>query len=922
MKFFKEKFYKIQNSGQGADNPSYDSNTDRKRLMWIQQFASKHKNYTKIFIGAYIVCSFLLMIFLNYVDNFDFRFSNEIETGNKISLLETVYLHSVFLFIVLPIIAFVLYLVFAYKINVSYGNLNVGQKGTARWSTRDEIKSQYKGVPLKGEGFKGMGGIPVAREKETLYIDDTNTNNLVLGTTRSGKGEIIVNPMSETISRAEEKCSMILTDPKLELAFMQIPELEKRGYECHILNLIDLEFSACFNPLKLITDEYEFEIENKHNDTSNTQQMCESVAHSLFADNPNDPQPFFNIGSRDLFSAGVYACIEDAYKEDIKENELKRIFYEEEEKKSEEEWAKVRFSKLYKRYFLCKFIEKLNLENIEPTIFDNEILLLNYLNDLCIEGKLRGDVEIPKKETIEEIIYFYKKIYNRKEDGKYINRYEKKKFKRTKRNANKITIGSVINLIVELNSNNTLDVYFTNRPEGNFAKIKYATVLTAGSKAKGDLVSTFFSKVSSFIPTNIQRMTSKNSFDIIDIGFGEKPLAIFIGLPDYDQSKNFLASIFIDQVYMTLSKLASATVEKKVPRRVHFILDEFGNLPALNDMGARIKLGLGRNLIYTLIVQDLSSIHDIYKEEATAIISNCGNKVYIKAGDNETNEEFSKLLGNETYVNINRSGKFLSLNKERTEIIEERPLLTAEELGKLKMGEMIIHRTMKRTDNFGRAITTYPIANIGENRMLYRYEYMPEIFNVQQLLYKSVNIERLITKYSRYSLNNFNIVSNFKIERTDNIDLNNITVKVSDFFSWQRKKNLFVDFNKPYEEHIHSFILNLEDKYLKRDEKMLLQTLSYANLKDEEILLTKDKLEEMSRRGRIVKYEDVESLCIMGMQNENNSIKEKIYLAKIYVELHRYKYNFYYLNKVLTSKKARNDYMQEETKDLGEYYVN
>ena len=40
------------------------------------------------------------------------------------------------------------------------------------------------------------------------------------------------------------------------------------------------------------------------------------------------------------------------------------------------------------------------------------------------------------------------------------------------------------------------------------------------------------------------------------------------------------------------------------------------------------------------------------------------------------------------------------------------PLLTAEELGKLKMGEMIIHRTMKRTDNFGRAITTYPIANI------------------------------------------------------------------------------------------------------------------------------------------------------------------------------------------------------------------
>ena len=930
MNLFEEKISKAEQTNQGADNPNYDSNLIRKRLMWLQQVTSKQKNYTKIFIGAYFVCSFLLLLLMSYIDNLKFK---HIDTGiniySSISILETFFVHKFMFCLVLPVFGIILYFLFAYKVYTAFGNLNVGQEGTARWTTREEIDSQYKKIPLKAEEFKGMGGLPIARKENELYIDDSNTNNLVIGTTRSGKGECLVNPMSEIISRAEEKCSMIFTDPKLELAFMQIPELEKRGYECHVLNLIDLEYSACFNPLKLIIDEYEFEIKNKNNDTSNAQQMCESVAYSLFPDNPSDPQPFFNIGSRDLFIAGVFACMEDSYNADIEENKLGEIFHNEDEYHNEIEWAKNRFGNKYKYYFLCKTIDKIYA--CEPVSIDDTRDLLYKLSYELSAGNFHEEAFIPSNnDVIDDVVKFYTKTYNAKKNGEFVNRYKKRAYKKTSNNVNKITIASVINLIVELNEKQKLDEYFSSRPEGNYAKIKYATVLSAGSKAKGDLISTFFSKVSTFMPTNIQRLTSKNSFSIMDIGFGEKPMAIFIGLPDYDQSKNFLASIFLDQVYMTLSKLASSMPDKKVPRRVHFILDEFGNLPALNDMGARIKLGLGRNLLYTLIVQDLASIHDVYKEEATAIISNCGNKVYIKAGDNDTNEEFSKLLGNETYTNINRSGRFLSLNKERTEIISGRPLLTAEELGKLKMGEMVIHRIMKRTDLNNKPITTYPIANIGdEYRMLYRYEYMPEIYNDKQLLYESLNINRIIEKYSKYELENFNIVEGYQMERTDNINLDKIKVNVADYYRWSIKKEQFIDFNQEFEDYIHSFILNLPESYLTREEKEILQELSKSQNDEEQHLAIMEEVTKLAEMNHIVRYKDVEFICKASIDdkmplNFSTDFKamKKIDFAKIYIELHRNKFYQLYRKIVEKNNRYKNDYDSDEIKVSEGIYEN
>ena len=72
-------------------------------------------------------------------------------------------------------------------------------------------------IPDRDETFHGAGGTIISRIGKTLYIDDTLTNNLIIGITRSGKGEMFVIPSIDVYSRAEEKTSMVITDPKMEL---------------------------------------------------------------------------------------------------------------------------------------------------------------------------------------------------------------------------------------------------------------------------------------------------------------------------------------------------------------------------------------------------------------------------------------------------------------------------------------------------------------------------------------------------------------------------------------------------------------------------------------------------------------------------------------------------------------------------------
>ncbi|MBU4643214.1 hypothetical protein INP75_31360 [Bacillus toyonensis] len=116
-----------------------------------------------------------------------------------------------FLLMLLGLISVLAYSKFNYK---SDENVVWDQKGDSRFLTIQEIKDRYPAIAESGERFKGYGGVPVSHYQDKYYIDTTTVNTALIGISRSGKGEIIVVPLIDILSRAFIQSSMVVNDPK------------------------------------------------------------------------------------------------------------------------------------------------------------------------------------------------------------------------------------------------------------------------------------------------------------------------------------------------------------------------------------------------------------------------------------------------------------------------------------------------------------------------------------------------------------------------------------------------------------------------------------------------------------------------------------------------------------------------------------
>ncbi|PFV40277.1 VirD4-like conjugal transfer protein, CD1115 family, partial [Bacillus thuringiensis] len=232
--------------------------------------------------------------------------------------------------------------------------------------------------------------------------------------------------------------------------------------------------------------------------------------------------------------------------------------------------------------------------------------------------------------------------------------------------------------------------------------------------------------------TEFKVVEENEDIQVITVDYFDKPVAIFMITPDFDSSNHVIASIFVRQLYFILAKGASLARGGKCHREVVFCLDEFGNMPSIEGMANIITVCLGRNVRFNLVIQAYAQLKNKYGEDADTIDGNCGNTIYILTNDQETAEKVSKKLGNQTINLSSRSGKGLSTDKNKTESLDQRPLLTANELMNFKEGESAVIRVIKRQDNNRKRIRPRPIYNTGETALKYRWEYLGVEFDTDK----------------------------------------------------------------------------------------------------------------------------------------------------------------------------------------------
>ena len=239
-----------------------------------------------------------------------------------------------------------------------------------------------------------------------------------------------------------------------------------------------------------------------------------------------------------------------------------------------------------------------------------------------------------------------------------------------------------------------LIAYFQNRSPLSKAVSLSKQVLDASDKTRGSYLSTTFDKLSMFSDLSLCALTSENEIEFGSMG--ERPIALFLQIPDEKETRHTLASLVILQAYKELVAKANSYPSLSLPKPVYFILDEFGNLPKVHKLEQMITVGRSRNIWMNLVVQSYSQLSKVYEEKSADIIkSNCNIQIFIGTTDYKTIEEFSKRCGN--FAMVQRSVGFNSAKGEDINShssVKERPLIYPSELQLLNnykdMGNAIV----------------------------------------------------------------------------------------------------------------------------------------------------------------------------------------------------------------------------------------
>ena len=184
---------------------------------------------------------------------------------------------------------------------------------------------------------------------------------------------------------------------------------------------------------------------------------------------------------------------------------------------------------------------------------------------------------------------------------------------------------------------------------------------------------------------HIFALTSGSTIDIDEDD--DAPFVIFLITRDYDKSDFTIAGLFIDAVYKNMLMLAEKSSTGRNERAMHFLLDEFGNIPEIKDFENKISTARSRNIWFHLSVQSYLQLAVVYdKMRADIIRDNCNSQLFLGSQNRETKEIFSKECGKHTIPTLS------ALYNDTDHSLDTVPLVPVSQLDLIKPGGMYIKR--------------------------------------------------------------------------------------------------------------------------------------------------------------------------------------------------------------------------------------
>ena len=480
----------------------------------------------------------------------------------------------------------------------------------------DELNEKdVSGYPCASAFENSNGDVVSYEEYSKLSEDDKkdyrlkfyyheNLHEIYIGTTGSGKTTSCIEPQLRALSSQKNKPNLFISDPKGEIFEHNAKHLKDNGYKVQVLNFKDTNYSNCFNPLGDIYD-----LQEKMN---NIGASCKSI---------NGKPNFENIR--------IYGKEKDF----INNN---HFIYDD-----------------------LAFASKRSLDdylNVKKGDISTQIANKVHSFACCVfpDPDIQGDNYnwlIGSRNFLEGLILGLLDQTN----------FKSNKFKKEMLNINTI---EEFYLVFVKEAKKMID-YHSFWIETLLTKASEKTISKLSTVYKNKSEKTVSSYLSEFI-AYFGEWTSQHIASVLNetnITFDDKenPIAYFIISKDYDKSDNKIISLFLNAIYEKFLIKAENSGKKNGVcncRKFHFLLDEFGNIPAIKDFETKIATSRSRNMFFHLFLQSYEQLDNVYGPKiASIIIDNCNQQNFLGSQSIKTKQNFINLCGYKTATYIS-SGSY------------------------------------------------------------------------------------------------------------------------------------------------------------------------------------------------------------------------------------------------------------------------
>ncbi len=227
-------------------------------------------------------------------------------------------------------------------------------------------------------------------------------------------------------------------------------------------------------------------------------------------------------------------------------------------------------------------------------------------------------------------------------------------------------------------------------PSEHKAKWLAGAALNSSDQAMLSVMSTALSRLNSFLDSELEQILCFGT--AIDAEkFCSEKCAVFVILPEEDNSKYFMVSLLIQQLYREILSIADekgGTLDK----RVMFYCDELGTFPKIDGLEAMFSAGRSRKISIVAIIQSFAQLEQTYGKQGMEIITD-NTQLTVFGGfapNSQSAEVLSKALGEQTVL----SGS-VSHGREQSKSLQMigRPLMTVDELKSMPKGQFIVMKT-------------------------------------------------------------------------------------------------------------------------------------------------------------------------------------------------------------------------------------